>query len=115
MGLDTHKKGYEFPPEEVALMVAMRHAMEGRTRPEAPKEDIVAAWDELGFRDQFSTSAAAMLKDLADANLIGDVRHSGKHWYHFLDNRSQFKDIHPETYRILSKEYHRRFMQAQKR
>lgn len=85
-GLDVEREGFE--PEEAAVGVAFVEASKDRRRPDATIDEIESEFERFGFDEQFpALNVESMIREWKDQGLIGDVRHSGKHWFLFLANR----------------------------
>lgn len=103
-GLDVEREGFE--PEEVAVGVAFVNASEGRSRPDATIDEIEAEFEAAGFDEQFpGVDVEEMVREWKEIGLVGDVRHSGKHWFGFLANRHvpRRADRSPESFHLWMK------------
>lgn len=104
--LDVERKGFD--PETAAVGIAFVNAAADRRRPEATAEEIRQLFEQQGFREQFpGLDIEAIVRSWKGQGLIGDARHSGKHWYLFLANRRTAvgADRSPESFHLLMKRF----------
>jgi len=114
--LDVEREG--FAPEVVAVGIAFVIASEDRRRPEATLKEIQQEYEALGFPGQFpDVDVEAKLRGWVDRRMIGDARHTGKHWYLFLSNRttSPGQDRSPGSFHSWMKRYKSEYVKARVR
>lgn len=114
--LDVEREGFD--PEEVAVGIAFVKASEGRSRPDATVDEIESKFKEFGFHEQFpGLDVESMIQQWKDRGMIGDVRHSGRHWFGFLANRRtpRGEERSPELFHIWMKKFANQFERANQR
>lgn len=112
-----HRKS-NLSPEAIAIGIAFHRATGDRRRPEATAEEIREEFEALGFDEQFpSLDVEGRLKTWRDEHLIGDSRHTGKHWYMFLANRRHIESVglSAQSFHSWSKRYSRALKESNHR
>ena len=104
--------------EAVAIGIAFWRATGDRRRPEATFTEVRDEFEALGFDEQFpALDVESRLEKWAAEGLIGDSRHTGKHWFMFLANRYHIQSVglSPDSFRLWSKRYSKAFERANHR
>lgn len=115
-GLDANQKG--LTPEEVAVGIAFVKASEKRNQPRASVQEIKSTFRSLDFDTQFpDLDIEQQLRDWKEIGVIGDVRHSGKHWFEFLANTyvPTGADHSPKAFHEIMKQFTHEYDQSKKR
>lgn len=112
-GLDVGREDFE--PETVAVGIAFVNAAEGRNVLRATIDEVEEQFQELGFDNQFpGADVEAEIQDWKQRGMVGDVRHSGRHWFEFLANRRtpRGEKRSPDSFRIWMKNFANEFDRA---